>query len=50
MRRCWIIKDWICYVEQDEIPLEVCKLCVEARLRLAELKMVKRNGESERET
>jgi len=32
--KCWIFPDrWECYVEGKEIPLEVCKLCVEARLR-----------------
>lgn len=28
---CIFVSDWICHVEADEIPLEVCRLCVEAR-------------------
>lgn len=28
---CVFVSDWICHVEVDEIPLEVCRLCVEAR-------------------
>ncbi|MEM2447920.1 MAG: hypothetical protein QXT14_03080 [Candidatus Bathyarchaeia archaeon] len=30
--KCWIFPDWECGVEADEIPLEVCRLCVKARL------------------
>jgi len=31
MRRCVFVHEWECYVEADEIPLEVCKVCIEAR-------------------
>lgn len=37
-RKCWIIKEWECNIEADEIPLEVCRLCAETRLKLEELK------------
>jgi len=36
--KCWIIPEWDCHVEAEEIPLEVCKLCVETRLRLVTIK------------
>jgi len=36
--KCWIFPQWECYVEAEEIPLEVCKLCVEARLRRITIK------------
>jgi len=29
--RCIFVRDWICPVEADEVPLEVCRVCVEAR-------------------
>lgn len=29
--KCVFVADWICPVETSEIPLEVCKLCLEAR-------------------
>jgi hypothetical protein len=32
-RRCWIFPDMKCYVDDDEVPLEVCRLCVEARMK-----------------
>jgi len=32
--KCWIIPEWDCHVEAEEVPLEVCKLCVKVRLRL----------------
>jgi hypothetical protein len=28
---CIFVSDWICNVEVDEIPIEVCRLCLEAR-------------------
>jgi len=28
---CIFVSDWTCHVQVDEIPLEVCRLCVEAR-------------------
>jgi len=28
---CIFVSDWTCHLEVDEIPLEVCRLCVEAR-------------------
>jgi hypothetical protein len=31
--KCWIVKSWICYVETEEIPLEVCRLCTKTRLK-----------------
>jgi hypothetical protein len=30
-KRCIFIKEWKCNIETDEIPLDVCRLCVEAR-------------------
>jgi len=42
--KCWIIREWECYLEDGEIPLEACKLCVEARLRHI---MIKRGVKSE---
>ncbi len=30
-KKCVFIQDWKCPIETDEIPLEVCKLCLEAR-------------------
>jgi len=33
--KCWINPKWECYVGGKEIPLEVCKLCVETRLKLS---------------
>ena len=32
--KCWIFPEWECYIEGREIPLEVCRLCVEARLKI----------------
>lgn len=29
--RCVFVPDWKCPIEAPEIPLEVCKLCLEAR-------------------
>ncbi|MFW5946459.1 MAG: hypothetical protein ACOCTN_06275 [Candidatus Natronoplasma sp.] len=31
MARCMFVDDWDCPVERDEFPLEICKICVEAR-------------------
>jgi len=31
VRNCVFVPDWICQMEVEEIPLEVCRLCVEAR-------------------
>ena len=28
---CIFVSDWTCHLEVDEIPLEVCRLCIEAR-------------------
>jgi hypothetical protein len=28
---CMFVADWTCQLEVEEIPLEVCRLCVEAR-------------------
>ncbi len=30
-KKCVFVPDWRCPIETDEIPLEVCKLCLEAR-------------------
>lgn len=30
-RRCVFVDDWVCHVEVDEIPLEVCRTCLDAR-------------------
>jgi len=32
--KCWITREWECYIKDKEIPLEVCKLCIEVRLKL----------------
>jgi len=29
--KCVFVPDWRCPIETSEIPLEVCKLCLEAR-------------------
>ena len=29
--KCVFVADWKCPIETSEIPLEVCKLCLEAR-------------------
>jgi hypothetical protein len=29
--KCIFIKEWECPIENSEIPLEVCKVCLEAR-------------------
>ena len=29
--KCVFVADWNCPIETSEIPLEVCKLCLEAR-------------------
>lgn len=29
--KCVFVPNWICPMETPEIPLEVCKLCLEAR-------------------
>jgi hypothetical protein len=32
--KCWIFPDeWKCGIETPEVPLEACRLCVEARLK-----------------
>jgi len=36
--KCWIFPKWKCYISSEEIPLEVCKLCVQARLELVAIK------------
>jgi len=28
---CVFVKSWTCPVESDDVPLEVCRICVEAR-------------------
>ncbi len=30
-KACVFVPEWKCPIETDEIPLEVCKLCLEAR-------------------
>lgn len=30
-RRCIYVERWTCNVAPDEIPLEVCRVCIEAR-------------------
>lgn len=29
--KCVFIKEWECPIETSEVPLEVCKMCLEAR-------------------
>ena len=44
--KCWINPEWECYVEAEEIPLEVCRLCAETRLKYIMVRRkVKANGE-----
>lgn len=31
MAKCLFVDDWDCPVEREEFPLEICKICVEAR-------------------
>lgn len=31
MAKCMFVDDWDCPVEREEFPLEICKICVEAR-------------------
>jgi hypothetical protein len=42
--RCIFVDEWICQIEVDEIPLEVCRLCVDARVGQANkaIKTIKR--------
>jgi hypothetical protein len=30
-KNCVFVQEWKCPIETEEIPLEVCKLCLEAR-------------------
>jgi len=39
---CIFVNGWMCPVNGDEIPLEVCRLCIEARKTQAALMTVKR--------
>jgi len=41
-RKCWIIKEWECYLEDDEINIAVCKLCMDVRLKLLKLSLLER--------
>jgi hypothetical protein len=29
--KCVFVPEWECNIETEEIPLEVCKVCIEAR-------------------
>lgn len=29
--KCLFVAEWSCQMEVDEVPLEVCRLCIEAR-------------------
>ena len=42
--KCVFVADWPCHVEVEEIPLEVCRLCLEAKNNYAnqQSKTVKR--------
>ncbi|MHA1632556.1 MAG: hypothetical protein ACTSXC_07115 [Candidatus Freyarchaeota archaeon] len=40
--RCVFISDWICPIEASEIPLEVCRLCLDARWAHANEKRIER--------
>jgi len=40
-RRCAFVWDWTCHVESEDIPLDVCRMCLEARrLRIEEASRV----------
>jgi hypothetical protein len=40
-RRCAFVWDWTCHVEAEDIPLDVCRMCLEARrLRIEEASRV----------
>ena len=41
-KECVFVKGWMCPVNGDEIPLEVCRLCIEARKTQATFMTVKR--------
>ena len=44
VRRCAFVWDWTCHVEAEDIPLDVCRVCLDARrLRVEEAgRVVKR--------
>lgn len=44
---CFFVDDWKCKFEGDEIPLEVCKTCIEARSSRMDLITVKPSTLSE---
>lgn len=45
-RLCAFVRDWKCHVEAEDIPLDVCRMCLDARrLHIEELgRVVKRTG------
>ena len=47
--RCVFVDGWLCPVNGSDVPLEVCRLCIEARKIQAEFTMVKRSGRESEE-
>lgn len=45
-KKCVFVPDWKCPIETDEIPLEVCKLCLEARKIQSKQMKISRHVES----
>ncbi len=45
-KKCVFVSDWKCPIETDEIPLEVCKLCLEARRLHSKQVMISRQVEA----
>jgi len=43
--KCWILPQRKCMVETSELPLEVCKVCVEAYLEHLRNPVIKRRDE-----
>ncbi len=43
VRRCVFVKDRECLVDVDEVPLEVCRLCIEAWKTQVNMIMVRRS-------
>ena len=46
--KCVFVKDWECPVETPEIPLEVCKVCLEARkLQSKQTKIIRQKPQTD---
>ncbi len=47
-KNCVFVQAWKCPIETEEIPLEVCKLCLEARRLQAKQVTISRQAENVR--